>query len=311
MPVVARITIPHACGCCPGDGPWLVVGECESRTGTAVLCGHSGFAFGYDPDEPWAWPGQMRKWRDRTLSGSNGLYRINSDTAEWIRTRRDFYQGTGTIEACVGEECAGPCTSTDDYTWSSVTYNTPDPEIAYEDVTPGVFDGGPDLPGVFADQAYVATSLTELAMTAGTPGGGDTYYSDIKITLTVEATWWDALETAEDLVEGDSCCAETEEADETTPESTSPITATLTAVRVPLFVNGCDEIGTPVTVYVKLQQGDDEFVVETIAFCGVQSYYILPQPPPPDPEDPDWPDALPICFVAASLDEDGLWITPS
>lgn len=64
--------LPNYSELCPGVGVQLTW-ECVSYSGTANLCGISGYssdAAPYDAGSPATWEGQYRKWRKRDLAGS-------------------------------------------------------------------------------------------------------------------------------------------------------------------------------------------------------------------------------------------------
>jgi hypothetical protein len=296
---VGGFTVDYTCGCC-GEGAWLLVGDCQSLTGTATLCGHSGFDDGtYDPDAPEAWAGQYRKWRDLTRSGSNGFYSVDSGTSDWVSTRRVFYGGTISIALCEGEECESTCTTTGSYLIGDITYSAGagDPEIAYEDVTnPGFVTDSNPVPGTFGDQTYVVASLTNYTISEGTPSGGTTPSSDVSVFLTEEVYFYDALADllagGGDVEEGEECCTTLTEADLTSPNSTAPITMTGTAVRVPITIMGCTPVGVEMSVYITLSQGESTYEVEIGLKCMVPAMVYIPLA---------GPGQDPICFERASL----------
>lgn len=317
MAILSRFTIPHACGCCPGDGPYLVVGECQSLTGTATLCGFSGFnsdSAPYDGGDPWAWEGQLRKWQQRRMDGEIstanywGADCATDPVCSYLPVGSPGFTNTHVKwEGAATRTCAGTTlyTVTVDYAESACA------PASYSVDVYQISTAIPEDAGLYTK----ATTLTERSWTSpgcvATPthpaGRGSVFIDGIASeTLQAEQFLYDALATlaeggSEDVVAGGSCCASLSSAALTTPESFGGISLSGTAVRVPLTIFGCSTIGAEMTAYVQLLQGEDEYIVETVLLCLVPGFFHVPLPPPGD---------TPVCFVAASLSLDGPWVTP-
>lgn len=305
-----QITIDACAGCC--DEPLLVVGDCESLTGTATLCGFSAYsadASPYDPLAPDDWEGQYRKWRDRTLAGS--LYHYvgaclppectagdNSGT-----TFSHDYSGTAQIE------CDSTTQATDDRTQtdaSGVNCNTQPPfnqsvlEIN-QDGGYTIATGSCPATGPSFYETHTLLLRTVTGCGCQSDGFAGKHFTDgtATETLSEERYLYDALSEklasegpSSGVTEGSECCTDLTAADQTTPESLVAIEMTGTAVRIPLMVTNCPTVGQVFTVYVTLSQGGEEFVVDIGVECDVQGYFYVPLPAP---------DEEPICFVSASF----------
>lgn len=269
MAILARFTVETACGCCEGDPPYLVVGDCESLTGTATLCGFSGYSADdnpYDPLDPWAWEGQLRKWKSRALSGG---------------FETTYYSGPGCDTLCVSGlkiDYAGAAEVT-------CEASTPVPVDVYGTCVFGYIQTEYHYESLLStDDGVIEKTLTQKTITySGTcydPGTSITTGGTTD-TLEEEQYWYDAL-AAGDGVEGDSCCASTEEADETEPESTTSISATLTAVRRPVYVGGCTAPAT-VTLRVTFSNGTEFLIRDYVGLCGATNFIQFPQPGPGKP----------------------------
>lgn len=304
MPVIT-LTIPSCSGCC--DEPFLVVGDCESLSGTANLCGFSGFssdAAPYDGGDPWAWEGQLRKWGTVSLSGelSSTSYVNTSCSGDAIcydpgppgfADQQVVWDGSATLD-CVGR--------TDTSVNVTTTINT---DCDTSNSTPSAYTITQNIP---ESSGFYTPTATLTARTWPGPGciietrpfagrGSFDIQGSATETLGDEQYLYDALLAlleggSEDVIEGDSCCASTDSATLTSPQDQGPITITGEAVRVPLTVFGCDPMGPDFVVYVTLEQDGTEYVVDVTVQCAVTTYYNLPQPMPGDE---------PICFVSASL----------
>lgn len=304
---VGGFHVDVTCGCCPGQGPWLRVGDCRSLTGTASLCGFSGYDDGtYDAGNPTAWAGQYRKWKTKTLAGNLDA-NINTQAPG-----HPDYRSCGGDPTCDGGASAAAYFQAGFSGFINLTCAGEDNDALKTSQTTTVFGGDPchafdptvastnsvrDVGGFSYTESATLTVLTLTGIGCDSGVSGFSYNGTATETLSVEHHFYDALAAAlaggGDVVEGDMCCTWLTEADLTTPESTASISLTGTAVIVPITVFGCDPPTAIYSVYVTLSQGSSTFEVEIGLQCMVPTDVYLPIA---------GPDQDPICFVRASLE---------
>lgn len=303
MPVLASFSVDTTCGCCPGQ-PYLIVYDCESLTGTAVICGFSGFSSDsapYDGGDPWAWEGQLRKWGSVSLSGelSSTSYVNTSCSGDAIcydpgppgfADQQVVWTGSATLD------CAGPRSDTPVNV--TTTINT---DCDTSNSTPSAYTITQNIP---ESSGFYSPTATLTARTWPGPGcildtrpfvgrGSFNIQGSATETLGNEQFLYDALAAllaggSEDVVAGDSCCAKTTSATLTLPQDQGSITIAGTGVRRPVFVGGCD-VGTFINLIVtffRVVDGVTEYLERTVAAsCMALNYIHIPQP---EPESPDW-----------------------
>lgn len=303
-------TVGPCGGCCGELGlTWI----CESLTGTASLCGISAYsadASPYDPFNPDSWEGQYRKWSERTLSGS--LDRREGACATCpgdSGASGALYEYSGTYEVtCIAETPASvtrtlsafggpsePCAA-----GAPSVYNVTELDLFF--FTP-VSTCPADLDAVLAPVSQAYTLLTRTVSGCGchTPNG--TSYTETlgtaieELPVLSEVYFYDALEAEGGAIEGESCCTELEEADQTSPQSIMPMSMTGTGVKVTITVLGGDPL-TDYLVTITLEQANDFpdpptvwEVALTVKGSTPTAYY----PPLPIPGD------YPICVTDVRL----------
>ena len=242
VPISIALPDPATGGCLPccEFTPSVSI-ACESRTGTADLCGWSGYDDGsYDAGDPEAWAGQCRKWRSKTLSGGSTriVYSAFDCGGSCDGVERYEYSGTITLD------CDSSPTPTGLREWyAGGASSCPDGDYQTTNTVYGI--------QLFYGCQDAFTLHSTLTIKTSTPCSGclgidsQTRY-DAKETLSDEQTLYAALLADDPETEpGAECCAETTDADLTYPEDESPISITGTAVRLTATI-----VGEPSTAYV-------------------------------------------------------------
>lgn len=271
------------CEPCCAVGPSVVV-TCESRTGTAELCGLSGYSADdapYAAGDPEAWEGQYRKWRRRALDGTITV-RTEKCAACWGGVTTDEFvqtlENSGTCEVTCegvlslgaweskqwgfGSECGGGAplvftgTTSDALPGSFVTLVAPDCATPL----PGESAGAAK---VFVTKTLTVRTLTGCGCYVNSAGSEREATGSATGTLADEQTLYAAL-AADEAEPGAECCAETSAADLTTPESTTPITMSGTAVRLTITVRGAPSTAYLVTLSFANETTDEPPVVGDI-----------------------------------------------
>lgn len=319
MPIIVGTARIDDCGCCEGSPPYLVVGDCQSLTGTASICGFSGYsadAAPYDPLNPGDWEGQYRKWQQRALSGTITTTSGKCTSCYGGVNADEFYQtatmsGTATL-TCSGSTdglfeleqygVGGGCGSGTPFTFSEARSELDQGPFTTL-VSPGC---GSPLPGQPVDFAFVeqVQTLTTRVLTGcgcrvDLNGIEREASGSQNATLSDEHYFYDALAErlanegeSSGITSGQTCCASLETAPLTTPESRTSMSLTGTAVRVQFTIFNCSPMGAEYTVNVTLRQGTEDFVLSIPVKCLIPFFFHVPLPAPG--EDP-------ICFVSAAL----------
>lgn len=295
MAVLARIQVENTCGCC-GE-VFLILGDCQSRTGTATLCGISGYSSDeapYDAGDPWAWEGQMRKWRARKLDGEWTKFLFFSENCENCADgEKEVYSGTVEV-GCDGIEAFGHR----DHSFTEAE------SCGFADATGGdVLQTSPryaagagacyNIAGWLGQTERTLTSLVTTGCgscvngafgTVGNPRASNFTDGQVSETLDDEQYWYDALGAGAEA--GEECCASTSSANAISPESVEAISATLTAVRRPVLVGGCEPLSlvTLTVTFVRIVDDEPDYMERVYAVqCGVPTNLQFPQPGPGDP----------------------------
>lgn len=277
--------------------PPFVTWSCQSLTGTATLCGFSGYssdAAPYDAGDPEAWEGQYRKWQTRVRAGSI----TKRDTADYADpgTPDYSYTETGTWSETVtitydaeAEECVEDSTGC---TATETTQTDPDPPVTFSVTCDGLLTYYTSV-AILGELLEFYATLTESQIrttdyvdTITTPDGDVAsvwFTGAISQTLSDERYLYDALaevmESDSEAVEvGDDCCASLESASLTSPGSTSPITLTGTASRVTITVFG--DVGLDYNVVIELTRGASVTEVLVAATSPVPTTFNVPLPAP-------------------------------
>lgn len=292
---------PECCTCPQPEALFYprVSVECESRTGTASICGYSGYDDGsYDSSNPADWEGQRRKWKSRTISG-----KIVVGTCTTVPCATEY---TNTFTGTASRDCSGVMAWANQLTERHDTFNTC-AVIDYWNTDIESLRGAGwwiySVPcGTFVNYIAGVFSLTEWngewcatecyeEVPNGPDGASKNGYGTAAESLSDEQTLYSALEAADPEAEpGTSCCAETTSATLTTPESIDSISMTGTAVRLKITVEGLPETSYPLRLrfsHTNLadpgEEIDDtleELEVTTDEAGIAEVEYDIPQPAP-------------------------------
>lgn len=240
------------------DGSIPVEVSCSSITGSASLCGISGYSSDevpYDPLAPEDWEGQYRKWRSRELDGEMTVFQYHAENCENCASgQRRVYSGAfepgcGGIETWIWAQRETTLT-VEGCGWGTPTT---DPDTQVEFRAPAGSD-----PCVHNSAGWLfATERTLTSListgcgscvngtfgTVGNPRASNSTAGQVSETLDDEQTPYAALLSGGGTP-GTSCISSIEFAAFTEPESTSPIPFEGTAVLATFTIG---TLGTPLT----------------------------------------------------------------